>query len=313
MARKLTILAAIVVFAGLAVFWILTTPHRVAAADLPTHKPNIANGQYFFHAGGCASCHLSPDPDKAAPTELAGGMKLESPFGTFYAPNISPDPDFGIGKWSTVDFVNAMKFGTDPDGEHLYPAFPYPSYQHMTYEDLIDLKAYLDTLPKVQNKVPPHELPFPFNIRRAVGVWKLLYVDGETFKPAPGEDPKVARGRYLVTGPSHCGECHTPRNLIGGTIAAKALSGAPALSGDGVVYNLTSDPKALGSWEADDIVALFEYGTTPSGDALGGEMGKVRREMKTLTQDDQNAIAAYLKSLPAIPSEYIHKKKGKAG
>lgn len=312
MGRKLALLAAVVVAAGLAGFWILTKPQTLAAADLAAlaaHKADAAKGRYLFHIGGCANCHVDPDPDKASPEELGGGMKLASPFGTFVAPNISPDAEFGIGGWTTAEFVNAMKFGTGRDGEHLYPAFPYASYQHMSQEDLADLKAYLDTLPKVKNRPPEHELPFPFNIRRAVGAWKLLYVHGQTMKAPAGADPKIARGAYLVNGPGHCGECHTPRNLIGGMIAAKAFSGGPNLGGEGTVYNITPDPKALGSWELDDILALFQFGTTPAGNAMGGEMGKVRRELKTLTEADQEAIAAYLKSLPAIASEYVRKPK----
>lgn len=301
------VLAAVAVAAGLAVFWVLTTPQKIAAADLPQHTAVLANGKYLYHVGGCANCHLHPDNPE--PDELAGGMKLASPFGTFVAPNISPDPEAGIGKWSTVDFVNAMKYGTGPDGEHLYPAFPYASYQRMSVEDLIDLKAYLDTLPKVKNRPPEHELPFPFGIRRGIGLWKLLYIDGATYKAPAGADAKIARGAYLVNGPGHCGECHTPRNLIGGMVASKAFSGAPNLGGEGVVYNITSDAKALGSWAMDDIVALFQFGTTPAGNAMGGEMGKVRRELKTMTDADQEAVAAFLKSLPAIPSDYIRKPK----
>src|SRR5258706_327470 len=133
MVRKLSILVVVAILAGFAAFWILTSSHQVSAAGLPAHVADVKNGEYLFHAGGCASCHVSPDTDKAAPTELAGGLKLDSPFGIFFVPNISPDPDYGIGKWTTVDFVNAMKFGTAPDGSNLYPAFPYPSYQHMTF------------------------------------------------------------------------------------------------------------------------------------------------------------------------------------
>ncbi len=154
---------------------------------------------------------------------LAGGRCLKTPFGTFNVPNISPDKEHGIGNWSTLDFVTAMKLGIGPGGEHLYPAFPYTSYQRMRDEDLIDLKAYLDTLPASSNVVPPHELTFPFNIRRALGLWQLLYVDGKTFVPDPKASDEVNRGAYLVQGPGHCSECHTSRNLLGGKVRVARL------------------------------------------------------------------------------------------
>ena len=294
-------LAAAVLFFG------LTAPRRISAAELPAHRPDAKNGEYLFHIGGCAACHAAPGKEQTAPTTLAGGLELNSPFGSFVVPNISPDPDDGIGKWSTVDFVNAMKFGTRPDGEHLYPAFPYTSFQHMTDADLIDLKAYLDTLPKVRGKPPPHRLFFPFNIRRGVGLWDRLYANDAGFMPRPGEDAATARGEYLVTGPGHCGECHTPRNLIGGPITSQALSGAALPTGGGVALNLTQAPDALGSWSTDDIVDLIQFGATPDGRVLGPVMAEVIDQLRQLTPDDQQAIAAYLKSLPAIASPYVRK------
>ena len=126
-----------------------------------------------------------------------------------------------------------MKHGVGPGGVHLYPAFPYASYQHMTYEDLIDLKAYLDTLPAVKHKAEPHQLTFPYNIRRAVGLWQLLYVDGKTFEPDAKASAEINRGDYLVNGPGHCGECHSPRNFLGGIIKSQAFAGARNPEGKG--------------------------------------------------------------------------------
>jgi mono/diheme cytochrome c family protein len=227
---------------------------------------------------------------------------LPSPFGTFYAPNISPDPDHGIGKWSALDFVNAMKFGVKPDGTHLYPAFPYTSYQRMKVEDLIDLKAYLDTLPPVASDAPQSALPFPFSIRRGVGLWKRLYVDGKTLDPGAA-DAMRARGAYLVQGPAHCGECHTPRNFIGGPIASRAYGGAAALDGKGRVPNITSGPGGIGGWSESDVATVLESGFTPDFDSLGGTMADVVRNTSRLTADDRAAIAAFLKSLPPVASE----------
>jgi hypothetical protein len=156
--------------AGAIVFYLLTMPRTVPASELPAHTSDLANGEYMFTVGGCAECHAEPlgkckDLKTKDKQRLSGGRCLKTPFGTFNVPNISPDNETGIGNWNTLDFVNAMKRGIAPGGVHLYPAFPYTSYQRMTYEDLIDLKAYLDTLPAVKHTTAPHELTFPYNIR----------------------------------------------------------------------------------------------------------------------------------------------------
>ena len=211
--RRVLLALLVLAVAGGAIFFVLTMPRTIPASALPAHEPNVKNGEYMFIVGGCAECHAEPlkkcnsakTKDKTA---LTGGRCLNTPFGVFNVPNISPDKESGIGTWSTIDFVNAMKMGIAPGGEHLYPAFPYNSYQRMTYEDLIDLKAYLDTLPAVKHKTPPHELAFPYNIRRGLGLWQLLYVDGKTFTPDTKATDELNRGAYLVEGPGHCGECH---------------------------------------------------------------------------------------------------------
>jgi mono/diheme cytochrome c family protein len=304
MIRKLVIVVIVLGLVGLAGFWFLTAPRSLAASALPDHKPDLANGAYMFWAGGCESCHAAAGAKGDEQLKLGGGLALVTPFGTFHAPNISPDKENGIGDWSTADFVNAMKFGVAPDGSHLYPAFPYASYRHMTLEDLIDLKAYLDTLPAVAAAAPDHELSFPFTIRRGLGLWQLLYADGATFTPDPAASAEVNRGAYLVTGPGHCGECHSPRNLIGGIIASRAYSGGPAPEGDGFIPNITPDPETgIGSWSEDDIVTMLETGFTPEFDSVGGSMAPVQKNMAKLTAEDRKAIAAFLKSLPPIKSE----------
>ena len=203
MRRALLALLALAV-AGAVVFYLLTMPPATEPASaLPAHTPDLANGKYMFTAGGCAECHAVPvkkcdDLKTNDKVTLAGGRCLKTPYGTFHVPNISPDKETGIGNWTTVDFVNAMKHGVAPDGSYLYPAFPFASYQRMSYEDLIDLKAYLDSLPAVKNEVPPHELGFPFNIRRGLGLWHKLYVNGESFVPDPHASAELNRGAYLV-------------------------------------------------------------------------------------------------------------------
>ena len=275
---------------GAIVFYVLTIPRTVPASALPAHTPDLANGEYMFIAGGCAECHAVPLAKcKDAKTKdkhlLAGGRCMKTPFGVFNVPNISPDKETGIGTWTTLDFVNAMKRGIGPGGEHLYPAFPYTSYQRMSYEDLIDLKAFLDTLPAVKNEVPPHELSFPYNIRRALGLWQLLYVDGKTLKPDPKESAELNRGAYLVEGPGHCGQCHSPRNIIGGVIASEAYAGARNPEGRGKIPNITPSADGIKDWSAEDIAYMLETGNLPDFDVIGGIMVPVQENMAKLTPD----------------------------
>jgi len=287
---------------------VLQASAQTAPPASPAAKPNIKNGEYIFYAGGCTSCHSAPSSGKCdSPRtkddlKLVGGRCLKTDFGTFYVSNISPDRETGIGGWSNEDFINAMMKGVSPRGDNYYPAFPYASYQRMTRGDLLDLKAYLDTLPAVASKVPEHDLSFPYNIRSGLSVWKGLYLDGKTFRPDPQKSAKLNRGAYLVEGPGHCGECHTPRDSLGGMDAAKKLGGAPDPEGKGFIPNITPHQTGIGSWSEKDIVYALESGLTPSGDSMGGAMAKVQANMAKLTKEDREAIAAYLKSVPPIAS-----------
>jgi len=295
MVRRLVVLALIAAVVGFGVFWVVTIPATVPASALAPHTPNLDNGKTMFLIGGCASCHATPGQDDK--TKLGGGVGLKSPFGTFYTPNISPDPSQGIGKWVEADFVTAMIKGTSPDGRHYFPAFPYTSYQRIGTGDLRDLFAYLKTLPAVQDKSKPHDVPFPFNIRRTLGGWKFLFLDGKPFEGDPTKDAVWNRGAYLVNGPGHCAECHSPRNVLGGIIASQRFAGGPAPDGDGFVPNITQ--KGL-SMSHDQVVKLLETGETPDGDTVGGEMGKVVANTAKLSAEDRAAIATYIKSLPPI-------------
>jgi mono/diheme cytochrome c family protein len=182
----------------------------------------------------------------------------------------------------------------------------------MTYEDLIDLKAFLDTLPAVKQKTPPHVLTFPYNIRRAVGLWQLLYVDGKTFELDAKASSEVNRGAYLVQGPGHCGECHSPRNFLGGIIQSQAFAGARNPEGKGKIPNITPSHDGLADWSEEDIAYLLETGNTPDFDVVGGLMARVQENMAKLKPEDRTAIAAYLKSLPPLP-DVVPKKKKDAG
>jgi mono/diheme cytochrome c family protein len=303
--RALLALLALVV-AGAILFYLLTMPATVPPSALPAHAPDLANGKYMFTAAGCAECHAAPvktcDDLKTKEKEvLQGGRCLKTPFGVFNVPNISPDKEAGIGNWTTLDFINAMKLGIAPGGEHLYPAFPYASYQRMTYEDLIDLKAYLDTLPASSNAVPEHDLAFPFNIRRGLGLWQLLYVDGKAFVLDPNASAELNRGAYLVMGPGHCTECHSSRNILGGIVKDKEFAGAKKPEGKGSVPNITPGDDGIGDWSEEDIAYLLETGNTPDFDVIGETMAPVQENMAKLTEEDRKAIAAYIKSLPPRP------------
>src|ERR1700692_1030940 len=177
MLRSFFIAAVVVGAAGFGVFWWLTAPPMKLGITAPATTPNLANGLTTFNAGGCSSCHAVPNqPDRL---KLGGGLAIPSPFGTFYAPHISPDPDDGIGRWSEADFVTALLKGTSPEGTHYFPVLPYTSYQHAKLDDVRDLFAYLKTLAPVAGRVRDHDVPFPFNVRRNIGIWKLLFMDGK--------------------------------------------------------------------------------------------------------------------------------------
>jgi mono/diheme cytochrome c family protein len=298
--RSFAILAVIVGVLALAAFWIVTMPATVPASALGPYSPDLANGRTMLYAGGCPACHATPDQDDR--TRLGGGVAIKLAVGTFYAPNISPDPNDGIGRWSEADFVTAMQKGTSPSGQHYFPVFPYSSYRNMKLADVRDLFAYLKTLPPVAGRTRDHDVRFPLNIRRSLGGWKFLFVDGplggEPWQPDPSRTPAWNRGAYLVNGPGHCAECHSPRNILGGIKSGQRFAGGPDPVGDGWVPNITQ--KGLGAWSEHDIAYLLETGDTPDGDSVGGDMTKVVKNTSQLAPQDRAAIATYLKSLPPV-------------
>jgi mono/diheme cytochrome c family protein len=299
MPRKLAAVGILVVVAlALAAFWFLTIPNTVPASALAPRTPDLANGKTMFHAGGCASCHAIPKQEDK--TKLGGGLALASPFGTFYVPNISSDRTDGVGAWSEAQFVTAMVKGISPAGEHLFPAFPYTSYQRMTLDDIRDLFAYLKTLPAVTGKVRDHALPFPFNIRRTLGLWKFLFLDGRPFTADPSQSAQWNRGSYLVNAPGHCAECHSPRNMLGAVKRNLRFTGGPSPDGKGGVPNITQ--QKLKNWTVKDIADTLTTGMTPDADFVGGSMVEVVRNTSQLSEPDREAMATYIKSLPAAGS-----------
>ena len=271
----------------------------MTSASLAASAGDPKRGEYVARLGGCHSCHTVIAKKG---TLLAGGLALKSPFGTFHVPNITPDRETGIGGWSDDDFIRAMTEGVAPDGSHYYPAFPFTSYTRMTRRDLLDLKAYLDTVPPVRNAVPPHDLGVPYNLRFALGLWKWMFFTAGPFKPDPKKSARWNRGAYLVTGPGHCGECHTARNFIGAPDRDHPLAGTEkGLDGESVP-NITPHPKhGIGRWSAADVVELLKTGTLPDGDWVDSPMDDVvDNDTSHWTDDDLKAAAEYLLSSPML-------------
>ncbi|KQT85975.1 cytochrome c [Aurantimonas sp. Leaf443] len=297
--------AVALVLAASGGFYVLTVPQRLDAAALPAEGTgDAARGERVFWAGGCTSCHAAKAQKGDERLKLGGGDPLVTKFGTFHAPNISPDPADGIGAWSLADFANAMQRGVDPQGRHLYPAFPYTSYANMTKGDVADLFAYLKTLPPVAGRAAGNDLPFPFNVRRGLGLWKLAFAGTPGPVVAlPADAPQPVRdGQYLVEGPGHCGQCHTPRGLFGagGLDRAHWLGGAPNPEGEGRVPDITPSPDGIGDWSQGDIASYLESGFTPDFDTVGGSMVEVQANLARLPAADREAIAAYLKAVPPV-------------
>ncbi len=307
--RRLIAALLILGICGAVAFWFLTAPQMSSAISVPNHDADPVNGERIFLVGGCSSCHAAPGAKGEDKLKLGGGLELNTPFGIFRVPNISPDPKTGIGAWSNRDFLNAMLHGVSPANEHYYPAFPYTSYARMKPADLIDLRAYMKTLPVVSNTVADHDLPFPFSVRRGLGLWKRMFLNGDAAVDLATGDETVRRGQYLVEGPGHCGECHTPRNLIGGPKLDAWLAGAPNPDGEGVIPNITPHAEGLKDWAVSDIVYYLESGFTPEFDSVGGSMVAVQDNMAKLPDEDRQAIAAYLKAVQALPDGFEKPKK----
>ena len=296
-------LTAIVVLGviGLAVFWFVTIPKTIGAEALAAnYQPDLKNGEEVYHAGGCAGCHMTAgQKDK---NHLGGGMAFKTQFGTFHAPNISPDNANGIGAWSELQFINAVQRGVGINNEHLYPALPYTSYQRMHVKDVRDMFAYIRSLPADATPSKPHEVGFPFNIRRLLGGWKFLYMDNKEYTDDAAHDAAWNRGAYLVEGPGHCAECHSPRDPMGGIIKDSRFAGGKNPDGPGWVPNITPHADGI-KWSAEDMTNFLETGTTPDFDSAGGSMAEVIENTGKLTGDDRKAMASYLVTLPPHPGK----------
>ncbi|MCC3306263.1 c-type cytochrome [Sneathiella sp. HT1-7] len=256
-------------------------------------------GAYLTAAGGCYGCHTDIK-NKGEP--FAGGRALDTPFGTFYSPNITADKDNGIGGWSNEEFLKAVKHGISPAGQYFFPAFPYTSYTKMTDGDALAIKAHLMSLTPVAKENRPHEVSAPFSWRWLQWGWRLLFFKDGAYTPPANASKAVARGGYLVEALTHCGECHTPRNFLGGTESDFYLAGT-VNGGEGEkVPNITPDGETgIGDWSEGDIVSFMKDGMKPDFDNVQGSMEEViNHSTSKLTEDDLAAIAVYLKSIPPI-------------
>lgn len=259
----------------------------------------IQRGEYIFRASGGCSCHT--DLKNQGPF-LAGGRPLKTPFGVIYSTNITPDPKTGIGRWSDEDFMKAMTQGIGPDGTYYYPAFPFTSFTKMTERDLRDLKAYLFSVPPVERENKPPELRFPFNWRSGMVLWRSLYFRPGVFQPVPAHGEEWNRGAYLATAVAHCGECHTPRDSMGGLRTDLHFAGSREGPEGELAPNITPDPETgIGGWSLTDIVWFLQTGMEPDGDATEGLMNEVIEQgYHQMKEADLKAIAVYLKSLQPI-------------
>ncbi|ABI56511.1 c-type cytochrome [Alkalilimnicola ehrlichii MLHE-1] len=269
-----------------------------AAAEAPGDDP-VTRGEYVMRAGGCVSCHTPRDEDAEF---LAGGRALETPFGTFYGPNITPDPEYGLGDWSLDDFIGAMTEGRAPDGRHYYPVFPYTSYTRMRRQDLEDLWAYLQSLEPVSQPNRPHELHWHVRWRLPLAGWKWLNFEPGEFEPDPSRSETWNRGAYLVHALSHCAECHTPRTRTGGLDRDRWLAGARDGPEGETAPNITPHRETgIGRWSERHLVRYLDFGMDPDGDFAGGLMGEFIDESSShLSDDDRRAIAHYILSLEPI-------------
>lgn len=288
---------------GFLVAAFISNPLGAQVGDVPPGDHGaVRRGEYLFSAAGCAGCHT--DIKNRGPVG-AGGRELKTPFGVFYGPNITSDPDHGIGRWSDADFIRALRHGVSPRGAHYYPVFPFTSFTKISDDDMRDLKAFLFSLPPSPTPNRAHDIRFPFNFRFAQYFWKLLFFDRGAFVDDAGRPAAVNRGAYLVTALGHCGECHTPRNLMGASDRGLAFAGTRNGPEGSNVPNITPDPETgIGRWSTGDLAELLKSGMTPDGDFVGGSMAEVVRETTSkLSENDRKAMVAYLRALPPIQND----------
>jgi mono/diheme cytochrome c family protein len=290
---------ALLAVLGLVVFWLASAPRPLPQSALPIHTADVANGETLYNAGGCKSCHKANTEVAGLDANLpSGGSPLKTPIGTLYPPNITPDMETGIGKWTDLEFVNAVQRGISHDGQHLIPAFPYTSYAAMRTEDVLDIKAYLMSLAAVNSPKRAADIPVAFVLRRGLGLWKWIGLDTTPWAADASQNEIWNRGSYLVNGPGHCAECHTPRNIFMARDNSKYLMGGPHPEGVGKVPSLHGLVESKRYKDKNDLVLAFQNGESFGYEHMSaGGMGQVQTNLSKLPQADVEAIAEYLVSL----------------
>lgn len=304
--RRLSLVAALM-FAMLVIVLILPPARTagsgpIAVLEGVSEDELLARGEYLTTAGNCISCHTSADGEP-----MAGGLAFETPFGRVYSTNITPDSETGIGSWSEWDFLNSLRHGVRPNGEQLYPVFPYTAYTRLSDTDIAAMFAYLQSLPPVSNQVPDNQLSFPFNQRPLMKLWKMVFFDAGAFEPEPQQSEQWNRGAYLVEALAHCSACHTPRNSLGAEQSRLAFGGGEYLdrvsSGEFRPWsapNLTSSERGLGLWSQSNLEAYLKTARNEFIESYGPMNEVILNSTRHLSADDIAAMATYLKQLPAI-------------
>jgi mono/diheme cytochrome c family protein len=296
--RTLAALATLAV-AGAAAFWLVTRPDPLPPSAIPAHVVDLRNGETLYRAGSCLACHRPPEGASGVDPGLpSGGRPFPTPIGVFYPQNITPDRETGIGGWTEVDFVNAMARGLAPDGRHYFPAFPYMAYRAMRLSDLMDLRAYLMSLPAVSSPSREADVPLVALARRSVGLWKRLAFRQHPYSPADARSASWKRGAYLVNAPGHCGECHTPKSRLMIEDLGRHLAGGPHPAGEGKVPSLRGLLARKKYAGVDDLVLALQNGETLGYEDLSsGGMAAIQESLARLPEPDVRAIAEYLLSL----------------
>lgn len=295
--RTLLVAGAALAVAGVGAVWAwpIGEPERLGSL-----QGDAWRGAYLARASGCVTCHSSIDMGGAA---LAGGAPLDTPFGSFVPPNITPDPVGGIGGWTLDEFAVAVRQGVSPDGEAYYPAFPYEFYAGLSDQDVADIFAAIQAVPPVAEPAAPHDVSFPFNLRFGLKPWRAAFLQPVEPSPVMGRSEAWLRGQALVEGPTHCAACHTGRNLLGGLKASEAMAGSDALPGGSVAPSIRAEDLRARGWTAASLAYALRTGLAPDGDALGGSMAEVvHAGTSYLDEADREAIAAYILDVAAAGS-----------
>lgn len=270
--------------------WAIQGPD-FAGRDLSGLEGDVDRGAYVARLSGCIACHTDVKSGRGV---LAGGAEIETDFGSFFAPNITPHPEDGIGDWSLDDFSRALTLGLDPEGKHYFPSFPYPFYTRLSDQQIVDLWAAVQSVPPVDGGPPPHGLRFPFGFHEGVGAWQRMFFEAGELEPVPAKSEAWNRGRFLAQGPAHCGACHTPRNLLGGRIEARRYEGGVGPGGEKIPA-ITASALAERGWSREDLVYSLRTSVMPDGDSFGGSMAEVVGDGTRYWSDaDLAALAEYI-------------------